>query len=132
MYVRTRLNYPMTRRGRGLGAAPCPSLQQLQGIVDPNDPCQSFSPTGDTFGGNPEGPVLPVGVALDPRLAPAAAKPTCMPGDAAQLQNGYWICVPQTGGSGMFAWLKANPMAGLGLGAGVLFLVGASMKGGRR
>lgn len=34
---RTRL-----RRGvSGLGAAPCPSLEQLQGVDDPNDPCQS-------------------------------------------------------------------------------------------
>jgi len=32
------------RRGRGLrglGDAQCPSLEQLQGIVDINDPCQS-------------------------------------------------------------------------------------------
>lgn len=32
----------MSARGMGVGA-PCPSLQQLQGIVDPTDPCQSAS-----------------------------------------------------------------------------------------
>jgi len=34
--------------------APCPSLEQLQGIVDPNDPCQAanagLTPPGDVVG----------------------------------------------------------------------------------
>ena len=29
------------RRSRGFGAAPCPSVQQLQGIADASDPCQA-------------------------------------------------------------------------------------------
>jgi hypothetical protein len=36
---------------RGMGQAPCPSMQQLQGIADINDPCQNPS----------AGPMLPPG-----------------------------------------------------------------------
>jgi hypothetical protein len=36
-------------RDRGMGAANCPSLEQLQGIVDLSDPCQQeISASGDT------------------------------------------------------------------------------------
>lgn len=35
-------------------SAPCPSLEQIQGIVDLNDPCQAanagLTPTGETVG----------------------------------------------------------------------------------
>lgn len=31
--------------GRGMGAANCPSLAQLQGITDPTDPCQAINVT---------------------------------------------------------------------------------------
>lgn len=44
-YVRQRTRIQMAPRSfmrRGLGSiANCPSLQQLQGIVDPTDPCQA-------------------------------------------------------------------------------------------
>lgn len=36
---------------RGMGQAPCPSMQQLQGIADINDPCQNPS----------SGPMIPPG-----------------------------------------------------------------------
>jgi hypothetical protein len=42
MYVRRRTWIDHTRR-RGVGAAGCPSLAQLQGIADASDPCQSSS-----------------------------------------------------------------------------------------
>ena len=32
--------------GGGIGDATCPSLEQLQGVVDPNDPCQGLSVPG--------------------------------------------------------------------------------------
>lgn len=30
-----------SQRGRGMGQAVCPSLEQLTGITDPSDPCQT-------------------------------------------------------------------------------------------
>lgn len=51
-FVRTRaprVRFGVRDRGFGSIIAPCPSLQQLQGIVDLSDPCQEFiSAAGDT------------------------------------------------------------------------------------
>lgn len=45
----------------------CPSVQQLTGTVDPNDPCQKLNPYGDTY-------VYPgQSYSADPSPAPAAA-----------------------------------------------------------
>lgn len=55
--------------------APCPSLEQLQGIVDLNDPCQAanagLTPPGETVGAEtiPSGGIsaavlIPVGILL--------------------------------------------------------------------
>jgi hypothetical protein len=48
-FVRARPPRRFGIRDRGFGAANCPSLQQLQGVVDLSDPCQqSISASGDT------------------------------------------------------------------------------------
>jgi hypothetical protein len=36
----------LMRKQLGLGQSPCPSLKQLQGIVDPTDPCQNGTAAG--------------------------------------------------------------------------------------
>lgn len=41
----------VSRYRRGMGDAPCPSMQQLTGVVDPADPCQrSAFPLTDSSG----------------------------------------------------------------------------------
>lgn len=37
---------PIVRGIAGLGQANCPSMEQLQGIVDPTDPCQASQVSG--------------------------------------------------------------------------------------
>lgn len=105
-------------RRRGLGAAACPSLQQLQGITDPMDPCQQLSPGGDTVGNFP-------GQMLDtqPQPAPNTAPPTCMPGDQLTSQGGYWVCVPPSSSDISILGFKISPAVALGGMALVLFLV---------
>jgi hypothetical protein len=63
--------------GRGMGDAPCPSIEQLQGIVDINDPCQSaalpISVPGPCFSGSA---VVPCPVAgQTTNLLPSALGP---------------------------------------------------------
>lgn len=99
------------QKGRGLGAANCPSVQQLAGIVDPTDPCQS----GDT----PAGTVTP---------AQAQLPPTCMPGDTLTVQSGNYIC--QSGGSATLAQMGINPL--LAIGAVALLIVGVAASSGGR
>jgi hypothetical protein len=105
------------RRRRGLGAATCPSTQQLQGIVDPTDPCQSTAPSGDTY-------VYPSGPAN------LTLPPTCMAGDTLQMQNGYWVCVPGSSSAGnVFQNLFSSPVA---IAAAALLGVLLFTSGGRR
>lgn len=127
-FIRARPNFTPIRtprqlgfRGfdRGMGDAPCPSLSQLQGIVDPSDPCQQFSPSGDTV-------VFPTGTSS------AIPAPTCMPGDSlSQLPSGQWQCSSPAGGLNLGAWLSANPMAIVGLGLAIMVLL-LPVAGGRR
>jgi hypothetical protein len=49
---------------RGMGQAPCPSDQQLQGITDCSDPCQAGY--GACAGAVPNIPALPVSTNINP------------------------------------------------------------------
>lgn len=121
-FVRAGLGFRGRARRRGVGAANCPSLSQLMGVDDPNDPCQQLSPSGDTW--------VPAATG-----GPVTGAPTCMPGDQLTVQNGYYICqaAAASGGfGGMLTWLKANPLAAVGLGAALLVVVVPAIGGGGR
>lgn len=93
------------KRGWGLGDANCPSLAQLMGVVDANDPCQQQSQIPSE---SPYPVVMTTSSGDNPQLAPASAV------------------------AGLQSWLKTNPAAMLGLGAALLVVVGGALMGGRR
>lgn len=106
MYVHTGY-----RRRRGIGAATCPSMQQLQGITDPTDPCQSMAsetPYPVTSGGTPSAiPVCPIGVRVSSTC-------TCPPGYA--LDPTSLMCAAASG------TFSTPVLIGLGVLAGFLVL----------
>jgi len=92
---------PYVRYMRGLGqGAPCPSLEQLMGITDPNDPCQG----------------LPLTSGVSPALQ-AAVTPLAVAGAPNPFSN--------TSPSGMVSSSLPAWFVPLALGLGVVLVIGA-------
>lgn len=110
--------------GRGMGDAPCPSLQQLQGISDPSDPCQGYQDL----------PLSQPGLCYDKSASvvpcPAAGQVTTLLPSAL----GPYTAPGVSSFTSMFAQLQSlisqNPLTAIAIGGGVLLLFMAA--GGRR
>ena len=97
-----RIVLPPRRRGIGQ-AAPCPSLEQLQGIIDPNDPCQQAGAM--TAAGTPSAVTIsPTGILS---IGPSGGAPPATP-------------------SSIGALIQSNPLLFIG-GALIAVMVIASM-----
>lgn len=80
---------PALRMRRGVGQVnPCPSLEQLMGILDSNDPCQSAAMTGGSVSISPSGMISVV----PGTTAPATTAST----------------------SSIGTWISQNPMLAIG------------------
>ena len=89
--------------GSTVSAATCPSMDQLMGIVDPSDPCQSI----------------------------ALAASTCMPvGSTGPLAPGQSYCSPSTAslalGGGGTPVVSTNTYIAIAAIAGIFLLIGVS------
>lgn len=110
--------------GRGMGDATCPSLQQLQGITDVNDPCQGYqnlpvSNPGLCYG--PSGSTVPCPAAGQvTNLLPSALGPYTAPAASSSLSSVL---------SQIQAFVVQNPLVVGGLAIGLVLV---SMVGGRR
>lgn len=86
-------------RSRGVGAVDaCPSLQQLQGISDPTDPCQSTVTQTANIGGTCFLPLFPfVGNRITGGGSPAVCSPVF-------TVPSPWALVITVGLGGLVAW----------------------------
>lgn len=104
------------RKGWGLGDANCPSVEQLMGITDPDDPCQQLTP--QLVGSGPLAPGQTYAPGYLPSGLPVSSTTTTPSGASAS--------------AGLMSWLQTNPAAMLGLGAALLVVVGGAFLGGGR
>lgn len=104
--------------------ATCPSFEQLTGVVDVSDPCQSGGPVAISNPGtcyNTFGSTVPCPASGQTMTTtPAGTGPFAAPGAASSLSSMF---------SQFQIWVEANPLMAGGIAAGVFLLFAL---GGRR
>lgn len=119
------------RRGlslvRGMGAANCPSLLQLQGVTDPTDPCQQGGPQAIPF--------VPMGTtatcpSLEQLMGVRDPSDPCQSGASVTTAADGTITAPPPASLGFLAWLQANPLAMVGAALATVVVLGGAFGGG--
>jgi hypothetical protein len=109
---------------KGMGQAGCPSIEQLMGITDPSDPCQSG---GTVASGSP----CP---SLDQLMGVVNPNDPCQSGSAvttAAKQASTTPYAPPVSATSLTSWIQANQTTVLMIGAGLFGLALVSGMGRR-